>query len=136
MSANEGMQFGGAVERLVRKSQEVHVRFIIEPERCCLHVFGVLALSLMFVVVFSDTAYAYSDERFKTVCQKAMDYLEGGFGTLLTAVAGMGAIVASAMGGFKTAWALLVVAIGSFILRNFIIGAEGTGAGFFDAGSC
>lgn len=55
-----------------------------------------------------------------TACSQLLQYIEGGFASLVAAAAGLGAIVAAAVGGFKAAWALLVVSIGAFILRTYI----------------
>ena len=127
---------GGGVERLVLISQAIHVKLVIDPEHVVARLLSLLAFAVILILLMNEPAVAYTDDKFKTVCQSAMDYLEGGFGALLTAVAGTGAIVASALGGFKTAWSLLVVAIGSFILRNFIIGQDAVGLGLFNAGAC
>jgi hypothetical protein len=62
----------------------------------------------------------YDGKKFGDICKKVLEaHDDGGYGSLLTAMAGMGAILASAMGGFKVAWSLLVVAIGSFILNSY-----------------
>lgn len=53
-------------------------------------------------------------------CSRTLGYLQGGFGTLVAAAAGMGAIVAAALGGFKAAWALFVVSVGCFIIRTYL----------------
>lgn len=53
-------------------------------------------------------------------CGRLLAYMETGFGALVAAAAGIGAIIASAVGGFKAAWSLLVVSIGAFILRAYI----------------
>ena len=44
--------------------------------------------------------------------------IEGNFGALLMVVAGLGTIMAAALGSFKTASSLLVVACASFILSS------------------
>lgn len=56
----------------------------------------------------------------RLACSKLLQYIEGGFGALVASAAGIGAIVAAAVGGFKAAWCLLVVSIGAFILRAYI----------------
>ncbi|MFN8391907.1 MAG: hypothetical protein U0136_16580 [Bdellovibrionota bacterium] len=56
----------------------------------------------------------------QAACSRLLAYMETGFGALVAAAAGVGAIVASAVGGFKAAWSLLVVSIGAFILRAYI----------------
>ena len=53
-------------------------------------------------------------------CSRNVGYIEGGFGTLVASAAGIGAIISAAVGGFKTAWSLLVVSVGCFILRTFL----------------
>ena len=68
-------------------------------------------------------------------CDRILGYIEGGFGSLVAAAAGLAAIIAAAVGGFKAAWALLVVGVGSFIVRSYITlflspcGGSGSGSG-------
>jgi len=56
--------------------------------------------------------------------------IEGAFGALLMVVAGLGAIIAAAMGAYRAALGMLVVAVGAFILRSLVSLFFGTG---FDA---
>src|SRR5262245_10429742 len=65
-------------------------------------------------------AFAQNSGTPLTACTQLLSYIEGGFASLVAAAAGLGAIVAAAVGGFKAAWALLVVSIGAFILRTYI----------------
>ncbi len=53
--------------------------------------------------------------------------IEGHFGALVMVVAGLGAIIASAMGAYRAAVGMLVVAVGSFILRALVSLFFGTG---------
>ena len=46
--------------------------------------------------------------------------IEGAFGALIMVVAGLGAIVAAAMGAYRAAVGMLVVAVGAFILRALV----------------
>lgn len=46
--------------------------------------------------------------------------IEGSFGALVMVVAGLGAIVAAAMGAYRLAISMLVVAVGAFILRALV----------------
>ncbi|HMO17833.1 MAG TPA: hypothetical protein PKA63_06940 [Oligoflexia bacterium] len=87
---------------------------------------SVIAHSLMFVLVVScfillgeTNAFAFNSEKYKTVCGKVLKIFDSEFGALLSACAGVGAIVASASGGFRAAWALVVVAVGSFTLKEY-----------------
>ena len=49
-----------------------------------------------------------------------MTYLEGSFGALVMAAAGIGAIMSAAFGQFKASLSLMVVAVGAFILRSLM----------------
>ncbi len=46
--------------------------------------------------------------------------IEGAFGALIMVVAGIGAIFAAAMGAYRPAVGMLIVAVGSFILRALV----------------
>ena len=46
--------------------------------------------------------------------------IEGPFGALIMVISGLGAIVAAAMGAYKAAVGMLVVAVGAFILRSLV----------------
>lgn len=46
--------------------------------------------------------------------------IEGSFGALVMVVAGLGAIIAAAMGAYRASLGMLVVAVGSFILRSLV----------------
>ena len=63
----------------------------------------------------------FEGEKFGQVCKIIvnMHSEKGSYGALLTSLSGIGAILASAMGGFKAAWGLLVVALGSFLLDSY-----------------
>ena len=79
-----------------------------------------LAFAIYFVACYSNNALAYDGQKFGNVCGQVLSMLQGGFGSMLTAAAGVGAIIASAAGGFKVAWALIVVSVGSFILKAYV----------------
>lgn len=53
-------------------------------------------------------------------CSRLLGFIEGGFGALVATAAGIGVIIAAAAGGFRTAWCLLVVSVGCFILRSYL----------------
>lgn len=46
--------------------------------------------------------------------------IEGSFGALVMVVAGLGAIIAASMGAYRASVGMLVVAVGSFILRALV----------------
>lgn len=53
-------------------------------------------------------------------CSRLLGFIEGGFGALLATAAGIGALICCATGGFRSCWCLLVVSVGSFILRSYL----------------
>lgn len=75
---------------------------------------------ILLLSAFSEPSFAYDGSKYSDVCNNLIELAAGGFGAMLTAIAGVGAIVASAMGGFKAAWACLVVSVGSFIIGAYI----------------
>ena len=92
--------------------------------RAVLFIAGVslLALGLSADVVAQTTpgAIAYNDEKVSNAVNAIMLYLEGSFGALIMAASGIGAIMSAAFGQYKAALSLMVVAVGSFILRSLI----------------
>ena len=92
--------------------------------RAVLFIAGVslLALGLSADVVaqqgFVNTNY--NDEKIANAVNAIMTYLEGSFGALIMAASGIGAIMSAAFGQYKAALSLMVVAVGSFILRSLI----------------
>jgi hypothetical protein len=66
------------------------------------------------------TEIQYNDERIANAVNAIMTYLEGSFGALIMAASGVGAIMSAAFGQYKAALSLMVVAVGSFILRSLI----------------
>lgn len=73
----------------------------------------------LLMMGLNEEAYAAQGTA-STACNKLLQYIEGPFGALITAGAGIGAIVAAALGGFKVAWTLVVTAVGAFILRAYM----------------
>jgi hypothetical protein len=62
----------------------------------------------------------YNDVKIANAVNAIMTYLEGSFGALIMAASGIGAIMSAAFGQYKAALSLMVVAVGSFILRSLI----------------
>lgn len=100
--------------------------------RCCFaierhqRVILLLAGIALLLNGTSGAAYAadgagsgYSEHRFQQVCKAVLKMHEGQYGSLLSAASGLGAIIASAMGGFKMAWGLLIVSTSSFLLEKY-----------------
>lgn len=53
--------------------------------------------------------------------------IEGSFGALIMVVSGLGAIVSAALGAYRAAVGMLVVAVGAFILRSLVALFFGSG---------
>ena len=62
----------------------------------------------------------YNDARIANSVNFILTYIEGTFGALVMVAAGIGAILSSAFGQYRAALGLLVVAVGSFILRSVL----------------
>ncbi|MCB0323254.1 MAG: hypothetical protein KDD69_06750 [Bdellovibrionales bacterium] len=67
---------------------------------------------------FSEAAY--EDDLVRNSVGNIFKLIEGAFGALIMVVAGLGAIVAAAMGAYRAALGMLVVAVGAFILRALV----------------
>jgi hypothetical protein len=86
---------------------------------------SVLALGLSHEVFAATTGGGsiqteYNDVRIANAVNVILEYLEGSFGALIMAASGIMAIMSAAFGQYKTALSLMVVAVGSFILRSFM----------------
>lgn len=62
----------------------------------------------------------FDDTLIKNSVGNLFKLVEGAFGALIMVVAGLGAIVAAAMGAYRAAVGMLVVAVGAFILRSLV----------------
>ena len=92
----------------------------------CLFVFGVFMLTagLQMDVMAQGTAAALNgqieDSRIVNSSSALLSAIRGPFGALIMIVAGLFAIVMCAIGTYHIALSLLVLSIGSFILRSII----------------
>ena len=68
----------------------------------------------------SWTQANYDDELVRAGVGNLFRLIEGAFGALVMVVAGLGAIIAAAMGAYRAAVGMLVVALGAFILRALV----------------
>lgn len=90
-----------------------------------LFVLGVAILSAGLVDISyaqstSFTEADYNDSLVRNAVGNLFGLIEGAFGALVMVVAGLGAIVAAAMGAYRLAVSLIVVAVGAFILRALV----------------
>lgn len=94
----------------LQKTQHVNTRLLLA-----------VFLGVAFVLSNADLALAYNEADFSEICRNTTGALStDGLGALLTAIAGLGAIIAAAMGGFKMAWGCVVVSVSSFILSGWV----------------
>ena len=92
----------------------------------CLFIIGCViltaGLNMTVVAQQSSTTPAGSQSAtgiIKDQLCKILELLEGPFGALITIVAGLAAVVAAAMGGYKLAMSCVVIACGSYIVGAF-----------------
>ena len=110
----------------VSLAQRLGAAFVAPTEthgRAVLFVAGLalLAIGLSADVVAQEALdSSINDSKIASAVNVIMLYLEGSFGALIMAAAGVGAIMSAAFGQYKAALSLMVVAVGAFILRSFI----------------
>lgn len=84
---------------------------------------GLLVVGLADLSVAQETTFSeanYNDSLVRNAVGNLFRLIEGAFGALIMVVAGLGAIVAAAMGAYRAAVGMLVVAVGAFILRALV----------------
>ncbi len=64
---------------------------------------------------------AAGDDRIYDMGSRMFELIEGNLGSLVMIVAGLLAIIAAALGSYRAATSLLVVAVGAFILRSLVV---------------
>ena len=62
----------------------------------------------------------YDDSLIRFSVGNLYKFIEGAFGALIVVGAGIGAVIAATVGAYKSALALLVTAVGAFILRAYV----------------
>jgi hypothetical protein len=80
---------------------------------------GLLTIGLTQISSASTTTL-YDETRVRGAVALLFRLIEGAFGALVMVVAGLGAIIAAAMGAYRAALGMLVVAVGAFILRALV----------------
>lgn len=76
----------------------------------------------------------FQDDLIRSGVGNLFRLIEGAFGALIMVVAGLGAIIAAAMGAYRAALGMLVVALGAFILRALVSLFFGTQFQVYDEG--
>lgn len=77
----------------------------------------------------------YNDKGITAAVGNLFALIEGAFGALIMVISGLGAIVAAAMGAYRAAVGMLVVAVGAFVLRSLVSLFFGTGFTGFSGGA-
>ncbi len=62
-----------------------------------------------------------NDDKIREATIIVLKFIEGNFGALIMVCAGVGSIMSAAFGQYRSALGLMVVAIGSFILRTLVL---------------
>jgi len=99
---------------------EIGVRglFLLQDEK---KVATIARLNLLFLVfsLYESHAHAYDGAKYGKLCATILTELSGDLGSLFASVAGIGAVVATAMGGMKMAWSLVIVSLGAYLLATY-----------------
>lgn len=72
------------------------------------------------ILLSAAPAFAQDEERITDAGTLLLGLIEGPFGALVMIVSGLVAIIAAAMGAYRSAMSCLVVAVGAFILRTIV----------------
>jgi len=114
-------------KKITALCQRVSAAFVAPTEkqaRAVLFVagLGLIALSFSFDAIAQNsmTQTKYNDSKVANAVNAVLTYLEGSFGALVMAAAGIGSIMSAAFGQYKAALSLMIVAVGAFILRSFM----------------
>jgi hypothetical protein len=87
----------------------------------CLFVLGISLIAMgTSQELFAQRFIRFNDARVTESVNGVLTYLEGSFGALVMVAAGIGAIMSAAFGQYRAALALMVVAVGAFILRSLM----------------
>ena len=121
-----------SIEKLNEKIVSVWCTSLVYRERLLCIGIGVGA-AFALITAFTDPAFAQgliggrstdmpvADSTLIGCAGGALfDLIEGNFGAVIMIVAGLGAIVSAAMGAYRATVGMLVVAVGSFILRALV----------------
>jgi hypothetical protein len=89
-----------------------------------LMLFGLGAILMVSGMTVEASAYtavnSYNDDRVAEAADVILTYINGAFGALVMIACGVAAILSSAFGQYRAAMGLMVVAVGSFILRSLV----------------
>lgn len=96
---------------------EQHARVILLVIGLGLLMHGLAELS---AAQTGDQTPDFDDADIRGAVGLLFSLIEGAFGALIMVVAGIGAIISAALGAYRAALGMLVVAVGAFILRALV----------------
>ena len=81
-------------------------------------------LVLFFLMLFSSSSLVLAQDGAgifeNAACNLLDEVLAKNFGSMLTVIAGVIAIISSIVGSFRTAWVLVFVSVGIYIFPNIV----------------
>jgi hypothetical protein len=95
-------------------------------DRQCQYILMGVGMLLLIggLVAASDAQYTqtvkYNDDKIAESVDVVFLFINGTFGALIMVASGVAAILSSAFGQYRAALGLMVVAVGSFILRSLV----------------
>ena len=105
-----------------------HIQYMLFVFGVSVLTFGLADVSLAQVASVSITSgmdselsphdIVYTDDQIQKALVAILTMIEGSFGALVMVASGIGAILGSAFGQYRSALGCLVVAVGAFILRS------------------
>jgi len=98
----------------------VHSKALVNANALSLTAGLVLVSAGLVDVAMAQDAPDWDQTQIATAAEFLLSMIEGALGALIMIVAGIGAIVAAAMGAYRAAVGMLVVAVGAFILRTLV----------------
>jgi hypothetical protein len=106
------------IDNIAAKVSALCARKLSQHSSCLVLVLGIV----VFHLSFGSLAFAASGEQIfdDAACTLLDAVLTANFGAMITVIAGALAILASVMGSFKGAWALLFVSVGCFIYPELV----------------
>lgn len=93
--------------------------FFFFKEKKNLILIAKINILFMALSLCHQDAYAYDGKRYGRLCRDILEELSGDLGSMFASIAGVGAVVASAMGGMKMAWSLVIVSLGAYLLQTY-----------------
>jgi len=104
--------------------QSTYLKTALSPESCQFGLFVLGVVLLSTGITMDASAYSskanYNDHRIAESADIILTFLNGSFGALVMVASGIGAIISGAFGQYRASLGLMVVAVGSFIVRSLI----------------